>query len=194
MERLTPPALPVVVLAIALLGAAAAAGWWLGRPAKIVEPPAPAAAQADGSLILERAPDARAKPKQRVPRNARVERVVAVDVKPAPGALKDDRDSLRVDLSLVRLPDSTRRVLASSPDGEVVGGLDIPVETAAPAPAPKKWAAGLSWSPTHHTAGVWVERDIGRARLGAEIAQVRPLGLGGGLIDTELRLRAGWTF
>jgi len=33
-----------------------------------------------------------------------------------------------VDLSLVRMPDQTRRVIASSPNGSVVGGLDVPIE------------------------------------------------------------------
>lgn len=33
-----------------------------------------------------------------------------------------------VDLSLVRMPDQTRRVIASSPNGSVVGGLDVPID------------------------------------------------------------------
>lgn len=33
-----------------------------------------------------------------------------------------------VDLSLVRMPDQTRRVVASSPNGSVVGGLDVPID------------------------------------------------------------------
>lgn len=33
-----------------------------------------------------------------------------------------------VDLSLVRMPDQTRRVVASSPNGTVVGGLDVPID------------------------------------------------------------------
>jgi len=32
-----------------------------------------------------------------------------------------------LDLALVRMPDGTRRVIASSPDGAVVGGVDVPV-------------------------------------------------------------------
>ena len=35
---------------------------------------------------------------------------------------------VEVDLSLVRMPDQTRRVVASSPNGAVVGGLDVPIE------------------------------------------------------------------
>lgn len=194
MGGLTRRGLRIAALAAVAIAAAAAFGWWLGRPVKVIETPAPAVAQPDGSRILERRPDAKARPKQRVPKGARVERVMAVEVKPEGGGLKPGKETLRVDMSLVRLPDATRRVIASSPDGEVVGGLDIPVETAAPAPEPKKWAAGVSWSPTHRTAGIWVERDLWRVRLGAELAQTRPLGLYGGAVDTELRLRAGWTF
>ena len=34
-----------------------------------------------------------------------------------------------VDLSLVREKDGSKRVVASSPDGAIVSGLDIPIET-----------------------------------------------------------------
>jgi hypothetical protein len=33
-----------------------------------------------------------------------------------------------VDLSLVRMPDKTRRVIASSPDGKILSGVDVPIE------------------------------------------------------------------
>jgi hypothetical protein len=45
-----------------------------------------------------------------------------------------------VDLSLVRMPDDTRRVFASSPNGTIVGGLDVPV---APAPTFRELRWGL---------------------------------------------------
>ena len=44
-------------------------------------------------------------------------------------------EAITIDLSLVR--DKTgRRVVASSPDGQVVGGLDIPILDPLPAPPP----------------------------------------------------------
>lgn len=42
--------------------AAAALGWYLGQPKPVQETYAPAQKQADGSIILERRPDAQAKP------------------------------------------------------------------------------------------------------------------------------------
>jgi hypothetical protein len=45
-----------------------------------------------------------------------------------------------VDLSLVRMPDQTRRVIASSPNGAVVGGLDVPIDNPK-LPAIPRWTA-----------------------------------------------------
>ena len=49
-----------------------------------------------------------------------------------------------------------------------------------PAP-PKLWAAGLSYS-TQREIGVWLERNLGRLRLGAEVAK------GTGRPRAELRI------
>lgn|SRR5574343_88447 len=110
-----------------------------------------AARQDDGSLILERKPDPSPTPAQQVPRGVVVERVVQVKVKPTknkqpppttPTISIDDVsklatvqgtvtpcDPVTVDLSLVREKDGQRRVIASSPDGEVIDGVDIPIES-----------------------------------------------------------------
>lgn len=182
---------PLAAIAVALF-AAAAFGWWLGQPKPVQETAAPEQHQADGSLVLERRPDADAKPKQQIPRKARVERVAQVTVQPVVVAEPGKPcPPVTVDLSLIREPDGMRRVLASSPDGEVVGGIDVPVETAAPPPEPKRWAAGLSWSPADATAGVWIERDVPVfnqvVRVGAEVNQARA-GVGASGIETRLRL------
>ena len=167
------------------LGAAAIAGvivgmalgWMLWRPKPPKpEPYAPAVVQQDGSLVLERKPMPDAKPAQQVPKGARVERVVQVKVQPrnatptaatgTPGSgpvnVLPELPPVTVDLSLVRLPDQTRRVIASSPDGEVIGGVDIPVEAAREVKV-LRWAAGYefaasTWSKTH---SVLVQRDLG---------------------------------
>lgn len=156
------------------------------------ETPAPAVKQADGSTVLERAPDAQAKPAQQVPKGAKVERVVKVKVQG--GANPQDSakpcPAVNVDLSIVRMPDATRRVIASSPDGEILSGLDVPVESASPAPAPKRWAAGVSLNPVRQTVGVWIDRDLARVRVGAEINQTRDFGLNG----IEARVKVGMTF
>ncbi len=192
----------LLIIAAAVLG-----GWWWLQPAPVVETPAAAQRQADGSDVLERAPTKSAKPAHQIPKGAKVERTVSVTVKPKEGppampGLKAPADGLKpgpaacpplkVDLSLVRLPDRTKRVVASSPNGEIVGGLDVPVETAAPPEEPARWAAGLSADPIHRLPGLWVERDVGRLRLGAEINRVRVLAWGPD--GTQIRLRVGMTF
>lgn len=190
-----PRWVPIVSIGAAIF-AAAAIGWWLGQPKPVQETAAPAQHQADGSMILERRADPKAKPRQVIPRKAKVERVAQVVVQP--DAFADAGKPcppVTVDMSLIREPDGMRRVLASSPDGQVVGGLDIPVETAAPPPEPKRWAAGLSWAPVSSTAGVWVDRDVpvfGQVmRVGAEINQTRMDAYSAGV---EARLRIGFAF
>lgn len=76
-----------------------------------------------------------------------------------------------VDLSLVEMPDKSQRVVASSPDGNILGGVDIPVRDAKPQPEPKLWAAGAILNPFRQTVGVAVERDIGFLRVGADLMQ-----------------------
>lgn len=193
-----------LVTVIALI-AAAAFGWWLGQPEPVVETPAAEQRQADGSVVLERKPDANAKPRQETQNGSKVERVGRVTVQPRAKAGKPGHESkpdqqtpcppVSVDWSLVREADGGRRFLASSPDGTIVGGVDIPVETAAPQPAPKRWAAGVSWSVSDDTVGIWIERDVplfGSAlRVGVDLQQVRTQQTTTG---ADLRLRLGLAF
>jgi len=163
-------------------------GWMLWRPKPPqVETYAPEKRQSDGSLVLERKPQADAKPAQQVPKGARVERVVQVQVQPrnatptaapatpgpGPGSALSELPPVTVDLSIVRLPDQSRRVIASSPDGAIVGGVDIPVEAARQARA-LKWAAGYefarsNWGKSH---SIVVQRDLGPLRLGGRVGRV----------------------
>lgn len=198
-----------IVLALSIIGAAVAVVLLWPHPKPVVETAKPAVVQSDGSTILERTDTQPGfKPAQVVPKGATVERVVHVTVHPkikvASGiqggtptkqtALRlDDKQSLSpdakpannpitVDLSLVRLKDDTKRVIASSPDGEIVGGMDIPIETLAY--KPRVWAAGISIDPVHQVGGVWVERDISRIRLGMDAGINK-------FHDFETRLRIG---
>ena len=183
----------IALIALAAGGGCIGLGWWLGKPAVVVENAAPAEKQADGSTIAERRPDAKAKPKQQIPKGAKVERTGEItvqgetpkeNVKPCP--------PVTIDTTLIRNADGSKRVIVSSPDGTVTRAIDIPVETAAPPPEPKLWAAGVSYSPTKQTSGIWIERDIARVRLGAEINQARPIVTGPA--GVEARVRIGWTF
>lgn len=75
----------IVTAAVALLvgaGGALTFAWHAWRPKSIVETPAAAVRQSDASLVLQRAPDANAKPAQQIPKGATVERVVHVEIQP----------------------------------------------------------------------------------------------------------------
>ena len=138
------------VLAAGLIFAAGIGlGWKIFRPKPVatVEVAMPAARQADGSLILERAPDAKAVPAQQIPKGAKVERIERIQVRassaPAAATAPTNGSGLpaaaltpalpsttTVDLTLLRMPDESQRMVASSPDGTIVGGVDIPVSSA----------------------------------------------------------------
>lgn len=173
-------------------------GWWMGKPKPVVEVAAPEVTQNDGSKVAVRAPDAKAKPKQIIPKGAKLERTAEITVQGAtpeanksiPGALPCPPVSINT--SLVRNDDGSKRLIVSSPDGKVVSAVDIPIETAAAPPEPKKWAAGWSYNPTQQTSGLWIERDILRARIGAEINQTRQTIAGP--LKAEARIRLGVTF
>lgn len=185
-----------IVLALSIIGAAVAVVLLWPHPKPVVETAKPAVVQSDGSTILERTDtQPEAKPPHVVPKGSTVERVVQVKVKPkvvvadgikdAPSLSPDAKPAnnpITVDLSLVRLTDDTKRVIASSPDGEIVGGMDIPIETLAY--KPRVWAAGISVDPVHQVGGVWVERDISRIRLGVDAGVNK-------FHDFETRLRVG---
>lgn len=144
--------------------------------------PAPQVTQADNSVIAARAPDAHPPaPRHIIPKGYVEERREAIVVTPAPAA-----SSVEVDLSLVRSGDQ-RRVIASSPDGQVVSAIDIPIEPALLPPAPLPWAAGLSYG-TNRSVGVWVDRDIGsRLRVGASVQRMSD-----GKAEAQLRVGVRW--
>lgn len=192
----------LAAFAAGLLLAIAVWGLW-PAPAPIVEPAAPEVRQADGSIVIERqatTPDAA--PAHAVPKGAKVERVVRVKVQPVRPSAGDglkqtgqlinvpDCPDVRVDMTLIREPDGARRVIASSPDGRIVGGVDIPVETPAP-PEPRRWAAGLSLDPIHQTPGVWIERDLMRLRVRVEANQIATRNSGR---EGEFRVAVGFVF
>lgn len=190
-------AISASVVALVLVGVGAAVGWYFTRTAAVIESAKPAEIQPDGSTVIERAPTTpKAKPKQQVPKEAKVERVGSIT---AQGITPDEIKActsvpcppVTIDTSLVRLPDGSKRVIVSSADGTILKGVDIPVETQE-APEPKVWAAGVSLDPLRQTMGAWVERDIARVRVGVEINQTRPQI--GGPVGAEVRLRAGWVF
>lgn len=181
-----------LILLLSGIGAGLCGGWFLWHPAPaVIETPAPAVVQSDGSLILERKPELKPEPPHHIPAGGKVERVVTVTVRPkvsgSPAPAQPIEDSVKpaggpglpvpdvhVDMSLIRLPDGSRRVVASSPDGDVVGGVDIPAtEEAAKQSRVLKWAAGGYYSPTGSGYGGWLERDFGPFRVGADVGTIK---------------------
>lgn len=184
----------IIAMLLALL---VVGGIWIISPKHVIETPAAEIKQADGSIVVARKPDAKAKPKHQVPKGSKVERIEQVTVQGETPAEITACTAVKcppvtVDMTLVRMPDNTKRVVASSPDGQIVASVDIPVEAVVPPPEPKEWAAGISLNPVQQTAGVWIERDIWRVRVGAELNQVRPVI--GVVPGVEARIRLGWTF
>lgn len=166
-------------------------GIYVGRAHHVTETAAQEVTQEDGSKVLARAdtqPDA--KPAHQLPKGSTLERIEKLTITPNAAPVAGKCPPVSVDLSLVRMPDHTRRVVASSPDGEVAG-IDIPVDTP-DLPEEHPWAAGLSYDPIKQTPGIWLERDIGHARLGVEVAQTR-IQIGG-TAGVETRIRMGWSF
>lgn len=151
------------------------------------EAPAFAVKQPDKSLILARDPDAKAKPAHQIPKGATVERIVKVIVKartqqtnPVESTKRSEPDHIadvgkmidcppvNLDLSLVRMPDETRRVIVSSQNGDVLDGIDIPVESAKPVSDDKKWSIGAIYY-SNKAYSARVERDLGPTRLSFDL-------------------------
>lgn len=145
-----------------------AAGLYLGmhmHPQPIQETPAPAVRQSDGSLVLERAPSAKATPKQIIPHGGTVERVVQVTVQPTATPLAP----VTVDLTLVGMPDGSKRVVASSPDGAVTGGIDIPVvKVMGLTPKPNEAGVIVGFK----TIGAYYQRAYGQFTTGVDVRRV----------------------
>lgn len=79
-----------------------------------------------------------------------------------------DCQPVNLDLSLVRMPDETRRVIVSSQNGDVLDGIDIPVEAAKTVSDVKKWAIGAIYY-SNEAYSARVERDFGPTRLSFDL-------------------------
>jgi hypothetical protein len=173
------------------------AGWllWGQKPKMHMEAPAAAVIQPDGSMVLQRAPDPSAKPTAEVPKGSVVERIVKVYVQPkplpaatAPGAPPSLPDTstigalpvvnpcppVEVDLVLTRLPDNSRRVVTSSPNGEILpASIDIPVDPVPDPPKEVKWRVTLGYDVANHTGALGITRKVWRVDIGVLAYQVK---------------------
>ena len=169
-----------VLVVLLLLAAGILIGEKSGAPQTEVVTYRVQARQADGSLIAARTPDAKPEAAPHtIPRGGKEERRVSATVKPT----KADCPPVALDMSLVRDEEGGKRVVLSSPEGTVTAAQDIPIEPGlVPAPV-RRWAAGLAYDPRARKSSAWIERDLARARVGAELSQTG-----------EARVRVGWTF
>lgn len=185
-------------IVVALILAAMAIGTYCGYMIRdSMEAPesisaAPAVAQSDGSQLVERAPvtadQPPPKPPHKLPKRAKRERAIAATVQPAPPTADGKCKPVKIDLSLIRIDDG-RRVVVSATDGTIIDAIDIPIERGM-TPVERKWSAGVSYDPFGESPGAWIERDIGRFRIGADVYQDRA----GTNLGMAARVRVGWTF
>lgn len=153
----------------------------------------------DSTKLLAKQPDKEAKADMPLPKGATLERVVKFSVKQKAKAkqsqegtesgdvegkvggknsetsLDDLCPPIDISLALILDKDKQQRVEAYSPNGEIVGGIDIPVRDITIPKEAKKWAVGMSYN-TLEVKGLWVERDVGRIRLGAEVVSLPVVG------------------
>jgi hypothetical protein len=130
--------------------------------------PAPEIKQKDGSIVLEKAPQINVKPKHVLPVGSKAEREITVKL----ASKQPECPPVTADISIVSTGEGEKRVVVSSTDGTIVGGLDVPViDTKLVAkPETLKWAVGASYN-SDKQYGAWIDRDIGPMRVGAEIVK-----------------------
>lgn len=175
----------VAVVAV-IAGGVLAWAYWPAKPVPEIIAPAPEVRQADGSMELRRAPDEHpAPPPHIIPKGFHEERREQFTIAPAPAAAASGCPPVRVALSVVS-DDRQHRVIASSPDGQVVDAVDIPIQPVLMPPPTRPWAAGLSYG-TRHDVGIWVDRDVGRLVVGGALSRL-PDG------KTEAQVRVGVRF
>lgn len=174
-----------LTIGLALTGLVSFIGGWMLHEPPPPKPERPAAAirLIGGELVIRRDPLA-APPPTIMEAAAQVPgtpiRAGTITVQPkAP-----ECPPVSVDWALVQQPDGAR-VIASSPNGRVTGGIDIPLTGGAASPA-RVWAAGAIYDPLHRRYGAFVERDLGRLRLGADVIQGDP--------GLTAMVRVGWRF
>jgi hypothetical protein len=184
----------LTILAIGIVIGAGATTLLNPKLKTVVEQPEKSERQRDGSLILEKHPQSSAVAPHQIPAGSTLVRSVAVQFRPKsepiPGCgasqnmdpssdpnwkIQDplkpaSGTSYTIAMSIVKMSDGQQRVIASSPDGEIIGGIDIPVTPTLVTPV-YTWGVGGSYNVADKTYGIVAEKDLGRLRLGAMVHQ-----------------------
>ena len=151
-------------------------GYWLGyarfSPKPIQETNAPEIRQADGSLVLERNKDVKP-PKSPLNPFIGSEWIRHSEVTIRPTQVPQigsnaEIDPIKVCFDLLRLQDKTYRVIVKAEGGEVLGGVDIPIETKV-YPDPPKWAAGGIL--LNDGYGLFIQRNVGAFLIGLDVTK-----------------------
>ncbi len=169
---------------VVLLALLAAGIWWLMRdppPIPEVVTAAPQVRQTDGSMEASRESTPQPAPAPHlIPKGYKETSRATATVAPTPAAAASGCPPVRLVLSTV-VDGNSRRIIASSLDGEVIAAKDEIIEPILMPAPPKAWAAGLGYT-TQREVGVWVGRDIGRLRIEAEVLK------GAGAPRAEIRV------
>lgn len=192
-----------LILAAILLSLSCLSGIYIGykmfnnKPEIVYQHSAGEVVINDSTKLLAKQPDKDAKADMPLPKGATLERVVKFSVKQKAKPVQEATESgnvegkvggvsgetsldelcppIDISLALILDKDKQQRVEAYSPNGEIVGGIDIPVRDITIPKEAKKWAIGMSYN-TLEVKGLWVERDVGRIRLGAEVVSLPVVG------------------
>jgi hypothetical protein len=172
------------------------AGFALGRGScaegPVAQPvrPAPEVRQADGSLVLERAPaapEAVERELPALPKEHVATRVVRVALQPKQAGC----EPVEATLVVAKAPDGSSRVVVDSPNARILAGKDVPLAADLTPAVARRLAVGIAARFTGRdgqaAVGPFVDYDVGRLRLGAAVL-LDPLG------RVELLAKAGWTF
>lgn len=161
-------------------------GWklWMGKTTTVYrEIAAPAIKLPNGGEVLEKKIAKKPSIKQELPADSTVLEEGSIIFEPTqpvtpahhdgvPDQLAEPPKKYTINFAIVKLGDNERRVVASSPDGAVVGGIDVVIDPPKQT-APLLNAVGVSYQPGKAAWGLWATRDWKFLRLGAEVSQVK---------------------
>lgn len=135
----------------------------------VIEAPAPAVVQDDGSMILERNPNKPAPSTPELPKGAKVTRITTATIeRPQVQSeeLNRNNGAITVQLTQIQAADGSSRVIASTEDGRIIGGSDW-TGPALPVPKVPRWEVqairgwqdgrGAAWGASvGYSRGPWV--------------------------------------
>lgn len=133
------------------------------KPAPEAIDAAPAIKQDDGSTVLERNPGVKPPRPHKVP--GKPVRDVSITVQPK----QEECDPVTVDLTLYEDGKGGKRVVASSPDGTVIDGVDIPATDLAGHLEAKRNRIGIAYQPRGYA--VTASRDYGPLSIGVMVTK-----------------------